>query len=324
LRNLIIILHFIELTKKEKFSDLARNLFVFRRQSSNYNKERFHRICSLFKRNHEKGKCNMTRKILSLTLATSLVSLSLLSQAKADLNAQEIVDQFNSASGGNLLKFSTVFSLNSSEVKISQRSGYGFVDTSAYTGASGTSTSYQSFCVEPTAYATNNMSAELNYADGVSKTSQGYTLSLGAAYLYMKFATGTLEGFDYNNASNATALRDGIRTLIGLPGSTSWINNAYLMQLLMINSDQNSWTQAYNPNSYYNIIGNYSVFVMNCYQDDAGTTNGQDFLYLSNASQVSGTPEPASILLWGLGSLGMCGFAFRRRAKNKRVLRNTY
>jgi hypothetical protein len=265
----------------------------------------------------------MTKKILSLTLATALVSLSFLSQAKADLNAQEIVNQFNSASGGNVLKYS--YSSSNNEIKISQRSGYGFADTSAYAATTGTSTSYQSFCIEPSGGVTSNMTAELNYANGISQTSQGKTLSLGAAYLYKQFATGNLTGFDYVNAStrssNAGALRDAIRTLIGITGYATWSSNTYLLQLLTINSDQTYWMQAYNPNSYYNIIGDYSIFVMNCYTNDAGTTNGQDFLYLSNATSTSaGTPEPATLLLWCLGSAGICGLTARRHAKKKRLL----
>ncbi|MDR1383987.1 MAG: PEP-CTERM sorting domain-containing protein [Planctomycetaceae bacterium] len=266
----------------------------------------------------------MTKKIFSLILATSFISLSLLSQAKADLNAQEIVDRFNSASGGELLKFS---SSGSNEAKVSQRSGYGFADTSAYATTTGTSTSYQSFCVEPTATTASNMTAELNYANGVSKTSQGFALSLGAAYLYKQFATGNLTGFDYVNtstrSSNAATLRDALRTLVGISGYGTWSSNAYLLQLLTINSDQTYWTQNYDPNSYYNIIGDYSVFVMNCYTNDAGTSNGQDFLYLANATQQTpGTPEPATIFLWGLGSLGLYGFAARRRTKNKQMLQS--
>ncbi|MDR1960618.1 MAG: PEP-CTERM sorting domain-containing protein [Planctomycetaceae bacterium] len=255
-------------------------------------------------------------KFLFLSFALIVTVFRFGETVRADLNAQEIVNRYNSASGGTSLLYT--YSSTGNEVTISQRSGYNFVDTSAYAqGVTGNSTYYKAFCVEPTGGVSTSMEAKLNYANGKSQTSDGYALSLGAAYLYKEFAVGTLDGFNYTDSgqrsSDSYALRAAIRTLMGINPISNWSTNTYLSQLLADNPDMDYWKQIYDPGKYYDEIGNYSVFVMNCFMNN-GDSNGQDFLYIAKAE--GSVPEPTSLLLWGMGSLGL--FGIKRSRKHRK------
>lgn len=58
---------------------------------------------------------------------------------------------------------------------------------------------FETFCMQ----ASVHFSPGTAYSFTLSNTdSQGRALSLGAAFLYQQFATGTLLGYDYNNAAN--------------------------------------------------------------------------------------------------------------------------
>ncbi len=254
-------------------------------------------------------------RFFSLAMAFWVVALSIQGPVRADMGAQGIVNRFNAASGGTKMQFNYG---SNYEVEISQRAGYGFADTSAYAqGVTGGPNFYRTLCVEPTVGVTSQMSATLNYANNKTTTSSGYALTLGAAYIYSKFATGTLSGYTYDNngyrSNTFSSMSSAIRGLMGL-NTMSW-TSGFALQLLSINNDKSFWTQAYDPNKYYSVIGDYSVFVMNCYNSSGG--DGQDFLYVAKASNSSDVPEPASVLLWGLGSLG--AFGATRRARNRRL-----
>ena len=244
------------------------------------------------------------------------VAISVQGFVKADMNAQAIVDQFNSTSGGTSMKFK--YGTNY-EVHLTQVTGFGFADTSAYSqGVTGGNGYFRTLCVEPTVGAYATMEATLNYVNGTSSTSNGYSLTIGAAYLYSQFAAGTLGVYSYENTSARTSsssnLTQAIRILMGITIAANWSANPFLKHLLEINNDMAYWTELYDPNQYYEIIGDYSVFVMN--NTEAGTgRDGQDFLYVAKATNSSNVPEPATLLLWGLGSLGAIGIAGKRRVR---------
>ena len=244
------------------------------------------------------------------------VGMSMQNIVKADMNAQGIVDQFNSASGGTRMQFNYGYNY---EVTMTQVNGMGFADTSAYAqGVTGGSNYFTTFCMEPSVGVSTQMSAQLSYAGNTSTTETGRnSLTIGAAYLYSQFAAGTLSGYTYTNTSARTTsnsnLTTALRYLIGVY-TADW-SNPFMKYLLTVNEDKNFWLQSYNPNQYYDVIGNYSVFVMN---NSIGTnTPRQNFLYVTTAINTtdgpSGTPEPGTVLLWGLGCLGAFRVASKRR-----------
>ena len=246
--------------------------------------------------------------------------------AGVSLNAQAIVDRFNGLNNGQGtgfklgLDWNTNYFYNGSAVN-----GYEFADTSAYSSSKSPNTIF-SLCVEPHVGTANyDAFAKLNYADGKSTTTNAHNvLSIGAAYLYTLFAT--------TDMKSSYELGAAIRYLIGELDShdkfyVGWENqyeyfpNQYLTDLWNINSDLNYWTSAYNPDAYYEEIGNYSVFVLD---PTINGTSYQNFLYIANAANPydssNATPEPTTILLWTLGTLGAMGtsFACKRAAGKKK------
>jgi len=84
----------------------------------------------------------------------------------------------------------------------------------------------------------------------------------------------------------------------------------------------------YDPaGDYSDLMGDAKVFVMRNNFDSPITTRGptdpngairQDVLYVVRDGGSADAPEPASILLWTLGSLGAAGAAYRKRRMNRK------
>lgn len=261
-----------------------------------------------------------TLKILSLSL---LAMLMLTSVSFADLNAGQIVSSFNGLSA-NGLQFR--YSTSTNEVNIYQVSAVTpFANTSAYStslSTGGNNSYFRTFCIEPTKSVVTSGTAKLNYENNKTVNSAGKALTVGAALLYTRFATGALaSSYNYANSTtrgnDAIDLRTAIQSLMGVyTGTVNW-NNKYLQYLLSIDSNQSYWTAVYDPGHFYNEIGQYSVFVMQV-KDSSGNGDYQDFIYVAQASTVTTVvPEPATILLWSLGGVGAVAGGLRRRNGKK-------
>ena len=267
------------------------------------------------------------------------------------LNAHSIVDAFNGLNGGTGfnfypnnpannagIRFLSDFSMGNGATQSPDTSAYYYSHNNPFPDNESFSNT-DSFLTLDVGF---NLSAGwgahygmLNYHDGTTSTSQGNTLKVGAAYLYMLLATtDDIDRYGTDGSEFAAA----IRLLIGQPffyneTFTDW-DNPYLQMLLAINDNQDYWQSDYNPDAYYDEIGNYSIFVMNAetprilmalLSSDMELSSldarpgyaYKDYLYIAPAAnpyEPTTTPEPGTLLLFGLG---MTGLPFARRLWKK-------
>ena len=173
------------------------------------------------------------------------------------------------------------------------------------------------------------ISFELSYSGYISYANDitdNNFLTVGAAYLYYLWldphATGAgIPGLGYTPMAINGEIGSAIRYLMGYRDSSSYLNSnieSYLLNLS--NGNWSYWTQAYDPDKYYTEIGNYCVFVVNVNLLSDGSP-GQDFLYMVEApeSYPPGVPEPATILLWTVGTFGAAGVSWNRRRTRMKI-----
>ena len=265
-------------------------------------------------------------------LATALVLVMASAAAYAQPTAADIFNSFNGLNGdqGFLYDVQTLGGMSNYQ-RLTTRSGSN-PDTSAYYSGMGSSNSFLTFGVQP-----NNANigtggiATLNYdaSAGTTTNKDGIALSYGAAFLYAKYATGVLVVTD----DTAYDFYQALNTLNGTL-STNWNSNNFLYQLRTIESNMDYWTRTYNPGLIYTDIGNISVFILQL-RDQTGNSSQQDVLYVANSTgpaappwdpnqppqpplPPSGVPEPASVVLWTLGCLGLTGTSWIRNRRMKR------
>jgi len=160
----------------------------------------------------------------------------------------------------------------------------------------------------------NVLVGTLNYKDNMSKTSKGYALSVGAALLYKMYATGEY-AVNLNNESQKLTFQQTIRGLMKIvdPDTKKVYSIDAGIRSILSNLIQGDIMATYDPGKYYDYIGDYSVFVMNVTSTN-GKVDSQDFLYIVK-HEGSDVPEPATLLLWTLGGLGVAGTSWARKRR---------
>ena len=292
------------------------------------------------------------RDFFSTSLFAVLFTAMFACSALADSATEQIRDNFNNMNNQQGYAFnwqpgtdySGYFGLRTGEIRL-VNNGDQTPDLSAYqngvTANAGTGTDFyfQTFCVAPELDSTLSRFSQgrLNYDNDTTVTYNGNPLTLGVAYLYKEFAAGVLPDYDFTygsgRADSSEMLQDAIWYLMSMGMSeqdrnlyeyhrhmvnrdTDWGNNDFLSGLLAIKNDTSFWIAAYNPAlDYDGLMGYTKVFVVNVLvlDDDSLPKQGgpisQDVLYAATVC------EPASLLLWTLGSLGAAGIAQRKRRK---------
>lgn len=127
--------------------------------------------------------------------------------------------------------------------------------------------------------------------------------------------------FDFNNGAHRTVFEaaftgttgnfvtDGSGTLTAVP--TSWHNNSAGGSIISTNSGQspNAWFLNQFNDKYYTDNYSFAVGIPN----PSDTVNPSNWTLSSSAAPVA-VPEPSSMVLFGLGALGM---SYRARRKSK-------
>ncbi|MDR1958659.1 MAG: hypothetical protein LBQ54_06405 [Planctomycetaceae bacterium] len=265
------------------------------------------------------------KKLLFMVAVTAVVAFGS-GMVFADISSEisNILNNFNSKNNGKgtLLTYSTANNNYGYEVKLTAPSGSA-PSLAAYTGhntASGTA--FSTFCIEghePVSTAVSQY-GRLNYnTNGTTQTSIGNVVTNGVAWLYQQFATGQLSNFAYTGANrdaDFVELQNAMYIMIGEnhSGLTAG-NNKYVSQMLASNT-VDYWLQNYQVGS--NVNGDtdgYAVFAVQMQQSNGSSM--QDFLYLAKVSNnpAETVPEPAALLFWTFGSLGVMGVSVFRKKR---------
>ena len=283
------------------------------------------------------------------------VSLLVIFPAFVFADVGDIVSQFNSMNGNTGFAFNVNTTVPGAYMGSFSTIGAGELqlinaiptneipNLSAYASVAAGSNWFRTFCVTPEQSMLpydESKTGKLNYSNNRTLTTTAYNpdtfeqitpmpLSFGAAYLYKQYASGALS-YNYNGTTSdhMNDARDLQVMIWYLQGRTSvdGVNiaddissNQYYIYLINSGISMAEAMAAYNLNSTYGgLMDDYKVFVMNTKGlMRSGEAVRQDVLYVVRDGS-NNVPEPASLLLWTLGSLGVAGVTYRKRRMNNK------
>lgn len=164
----------------------------------------------------------------------------------------------------------------------------------------GTSNSFQSFCVEYNEHIYTNTT--YNVAMSQKSLNTNHSLTMGAAYLYHQFQSGTLVNYAYNGTTgqrkaSALQLQNAIWYYMGETANSAYSATEAAYYKNIVDTALGAATALTASN------GAYGVAVLNVWKLDGSAA--QDMLVC--------VPEPLSLLLLGGGLISIAGL--RRRLK---------
>jgi hypothetical protein len=239
------------------------------------------------------------KKIVSILFA--LAALFAFTQMAAADSVQYVGGPYQYGSGGEFTMIPTGTTLP------------GLVNSYAPTtrGQVAGSINFQTFCLEYAEHISGGGTyyAVLNNAavTGGTGTLSGDKISIGTAFLYYQFAKGTLTVYDYTNPGRSTGINPSAdllqRAIWFLEGESGGADNSFVEYARNQLHLDNTGLEADNH-------GTYTVGVLNLWSDADHVGNlakdGDNYLYARQDVLIL-TPEPMTMLLFGLGLAGLAG-----------------